>query len=52
MPQELEDLHPYPVEILPDQLYLGTCRQACDRQIQKDLKIKAHVNVSKEAVDV
>ncbi|RXM94693.1 Serine/threonine/tyrosine-interacting-like protein 1 [Acipenser ruthenus] len=52
MPQELEDLHPYPVEILPGQLYLGTCRQACDRQIQKDLKIKAHVNVSEEAVDV
>ncbi|XP_037736312.1 serine/threonine/tyrosine-interacting-like protein 1 isoform X7 [Chelonia mydas] len=48
MPQELDALQPYPVEILPGQLYMGDCRQACDQQIQKDLKIKAQVNISEE----
>ncbi|XP_077692946.1 serine/threonine/tyrosine-interacting-like protein 1 isoform X4 [Eretmochelys imbricata] len=46
--QELDALQPYPVEILPGQLYMGDCRQACDQQIQKDLKIKAQVNISEE----
>ncbi|XP_053864394.1 serine/threonine/tyrosine-interacting-like protein 1 isoform X1 [Malaclemys terrapin pileata] len=48
MPQELDAFQPYPVEILPAQLYMGNCRQACDPQIQKDLKIKAQVNISEE----
>ncbi|XP_006033297.1 serine/threonine/tyrosine-interacting-like protein 1 [Alligator sinensis] len=48
MPQELEDFQPYPVEILPAKLYMGNLRQACDRQIQKDLKIKAQVNISED----
>uniref|UniRef100_A0A674KDN4 Serine/threonine/tyrosine interacting like 1 n=1 Tax=Terrapene triunguis TaxID=2587831 RepID=A0A674KDN4_9SAUR len=48
MPQELDAFQPYPVEILPAQLYMGDCRQACDQQIQKDLKIKAQVNISEE----
>nr|KAF6491155.1 serine/threonine/tyrosine interacting like 1 [Molossus molossus] len=48
MPQELDEFQPYPVEILPGRLYLGNFRQACDPKIQKDLKIKAHVNVSME----
>ncbi|XP_054848027.1 serine/threonine/tyrosine-interacting-like protein 1 isoform X1 [Eublepharis macularius] len=48
MPRELEDFLPYPVEIVPRKLYMGNYRQACDQQIQKDLKIKAHVNVSEE----
>nr|XP_042713671.1 serine/threonine/tyrosine-interacting-like protein 1 isoform X3 [Chrysemys picta bellii] len=48
MPQELDAFQPYPVEILPAQLYMGNCRQACDQQIQKDLKIKAQVNISEE----
>ncbi|XP_044312060.1 serine/threonine/tyrosine-interacting-like protein 1 isoform X2 [Varanus komodoensis] len=46
---ELEAFKPYPVEILPAKLYMGNYAQACDSQIQKDLKIKAHINVSEEA---
>ncbi|XP_034995228.1 serine/threonine/tyrosine-interacting-like protein 1 isoform X2 [Zootoca vivipara] len=49
MPQELEAFKPYPVEILPARLYMGNYTQACDSQIQKDLKIKAHLNVCEEA---
>ncbi|XP_054857520.1 serine/threonine/tyrosine-interacting-like protein 1 [Eublepharis macularius] len=48
MPQELEEILPYPVEIVPSKLYMGDYRQACDRQIHKDLKIIAHINVSEE----
>ncbi|XP_075761063.1 serine/threonine/tyrosine-interacting-like protein 1 isoform X2 [Pelodiscus sinensis] len=48
MPQELDAFQPYPVEILPAKLYMGDYRQACDPQIQKDLKIKAQVNISEE----
>ncbi|NXY73526.1 STYL1 protein, partial [Glareola pratincola] len=48
MPQELENFQPYPVEILPAKLYMGNFKQACDQQIQKDLKIKAQVNVSEQ----
>nr|XP_033777248.1 serine/threonine/tyrosine-interacting-like protein 1 [Geotrypetes seraphini] len=48
MPQEIEDFKPYPAEIIPGLLYMGDCRQACDLQIQKDLKIQAHVSVSEE----
>ncbi|XP_004385996.1 serine/threonine/tyrosine-interacting-like protein 1 [Trichechus manatus latirostris] len=48
MPQELDAFQPYPVEIMPGRIYLGNFSQACDPKIQKDLKIKAHVNVSTE----
>lgn len=48
MPQELDAFQPYPVEIIPGKVYLGDFRQACDPKIQKDLKIKAHVNVCME----
>ncbi|XP_057605049.1 serine/threonine/tyrosine-interacting-like protein 1 isoform X3 [Hippopotamus amphibius kiboko] len=48
MPQDLDDFQPYPVEIIPGRIYLGNFRQACDPRIQKDLKIKAHVNISME----
>ncbi|XP_025962930.1 serine/threonine/tyrosine-interacting-like protein 1 [Dromaius novaehollandiae] len=48
MPQELDNLQPYPVEILPAKLYMGNFKQACDRQILKDLKIKAQVNISEQ----
>ncbi|KFQ03913.1 Serine/threonine/tyrosine-interacting-like 1, partial [Leptosomus discolor] len=50
MPQELDNLQPYPVEILPAKLYMGNFKQACDQQIQKDLKIKAQVNISEQPV--
>uniref|UniRef100_A0A8C7ABA7 Serine/threonine/tyrosine interacting like 1 n=1 Tax=Neovison vison TaxID=452646 RepID=A0A8C7ABA7_NEOVI len=46
--KELDAFQPYPAEIIPGKLYLGNFRQACDPKIQKDLKIKAHVNVSME----
>uniref|UniRef100_A0A8C8AK40 Serine/threonine/tyrosine-interacting-like protein 1 n=1 Tax=Otus sunia TaxID=257818 RepID=A0A8C8AK40_9STRI len=48
MPQELDNFQPYPVEILPAKLYMGNFDQACDQQIQKDLKIKAQVNISEQ----
>ncbi|NXS58692.1 STYL1 protein, partial [Brachypteracias leptosomus] len=48
MPRELDNLQLYPVEILPAKLYMGNFKQACDQQIQKDLKIKALVNVSEQ----
>ncbi|NXW49607.1 STYL1 protein, partial [Nyctiprogne leucopyga] len=48
MPQELDNLQTYPVEILPAKLYMGNFKQACDQQIQKDLKIKAQVNISEQ----
>ncbi|XP_063002569.1 serine/threonine/tyrosine-interacting-like protein 1 [Elgaria multicarinata webbii] len=48
MPRELEAFKPYPVEILPAKLYMGNYAQACDSQIQKDLKIKAQINVSEQ----
>lgn len=47
--QELEAFKTYPVEILPAKVYMGNYAQACDSQIQKDLKIKAHINISEEA---
>ncbi|NXY34808.1 STYL1 protein, partial [Pomatorhinus ruficollis] len=50
MPQELDTFQPYPVEILPSKLYMGNFKQASDKQIQKDLKIKALVNVSEQPV--
>ncbi|XP_006155698.1 serine/threonine/tyrosine-interacting-like protein 1 [Tupaia chinensis] len=48
MPQELDAFQPYPVEIIPGRIFLGNFSQACNPKIQKDLKIKAHVNVSME----
>lgn len=48
MPRELEDFKPYPVEILPAKLYMGTYEQACSKQMQKELKIRAQINVSEE----
>ncbi|XP_047389706.1 serine/threonine/tyrosine-interacting-like protein 1 isoform X2 [Sciurus carolinensis] len=48
MPQELDAFQPYPVEIIPGKIFLGNFSQACDPQVQKDLKIKAHINVCME----
>lgn len=44
MPRELDALDPYPMEILPGLLYLGNKKQAHEKQTQKHLKFKAHVN--------
>uniref|UniRef100_A0A8C9TE72 Serine/threonine/tyrosine interacting-like 1 n=1 Tax=Scleropages formosus TaxID=113540 RepID=A0A8C9TE72_SCLFO len=46
--KELESMKPYPVEILPGQLYMGDYRQATSPQIHKDLKLQAVVNVSEK----
>uniref|UniRef100_UPI00398F05AF serine/threonine/tyrosine-interacting-like protein 1 n=1 Tax=Pristiophorus japonicus TaxID=55135 RepID=UPI00398F05AF len=48
MPQELDDFEPYPVEIFPAKLYLGDFKQASNKQVQKDLKIKAYLNLCHE----
>ncbi|XP_060029460.1 serine/threonine/tyrosine-interacting-like protein 1 isoform X3 [Erinaceus europaeus] len=48
MPQELDAFMPYPVEIVPGKIYMGDFKQACDPKVQKNLKIKAHVNVCME----
>ncbi|KAL0994500.1 hypothetical protein UPYG_G00123070 [Umbra pygmaea] len=46
--KELESLRPYPVEILPGQLYLGDYKQAVNPEVLKDLKLSALVNVSED----
>nr|XP_005988680.2 PREDICTED: serine/threonine/tyrosine-interacting-like protein 1 isoform X1 [Latimeria chalumnae] len=46
VPQELDEIQPYPVEILQGTLYMSDFWQARNPQIQKDLKIKAYVNTS------
>uniref|UniRef100_A0A2K6FGX6 Serine/threonine/tyrosine interacting like 1 n=1 Tax=Propithecus coquereli TaxID=379532 RepID=A0A2K6FGX6_PROCO len=46
--KELDTFQPYPVEIIPGRVFVGDFSQACDPKIQKDLKIRAHVNVSME----
>uniref|UniRef100_A0A5F8HHZ0 Serine/threonine/tyrosine interacting like 1 n=1 Tax=Monodelphis domestica TaxID=13616 RepID=A0A5F8HHZ0_MONDO len=45
---ELDAFEPYPIEVVPGEVYLGTVKQACNPQMHKDLKIKAHVNVGLE----
>ncbi|KAM4700772.1 serine/threonine/tyrosine-interacting-like protein 1 [Discoglossus pictus] len=52
MPQELDDFQPYPIEIIPGLLYLGTRRQANDRHIQKDLKVTSQVNVTLDSTNI
>jgi len=50
--QELDEIKPYPAEILPGSLYLGNWRQGNALYIQKDLKLKAHINCCVEAETV
>ncbi|XP_077152395.1 serine/threonine/tyrosine-interacting-like protein 1 [Ranitomeya variabilis] len=52
MPQEIDEFQPYPIEIIPGLLYMGNLLQANDGHIQKDLKIKSHVNVSLESTNL
>ncbi|XP_064612955.1 serine/threonine/tyrosine-interacting-like protein 1 [Liolophura sinensis] len=44
MPREMDELETYPAEIIPGLLYLGNWRQANAPNVQKDLKIQAHIN--------
>lgn len=46
--QEMDEIKPYPVEVLPGFLYLGNWFHGNESYIQKDLKIKAHINVCVE----
>lgn len=46
--KELDALQTYPVEIISGLLYLGNCNHGNIPYIQKDLKIKAHINCSVE----
>ena len=52
MPQELDELRPYPVEVLPGQLYLGNYMQACSPGVRKDLKIKGVLHVAEDAEEL
>ncbi|KAK7487962.1 hypothetical protein BaRGS_00020863 [Batillaria attramentaria] len=48
MPRELDEIKPYPIEIIQGFLYLGNWCQGNAPCIQKDLKIKAHICVCVE----
>ncbi|CAK8695146.1 unnamed protein product [Clavelina lepadiformis] len=47
-PQELDLVETFPCELLPGILYIGSSEQAQSYHIHKELKIQAHINVSKE----
>ncbi|PIK50864.1 putative serine/threonine/tyrosine-interacting-like protein 1 [Apostichopus japonicus] len=51
MPQELDKLEPYPVEVLPGRLYLGTTAQATRAHVRKDLKVKAIILNTTQTVE-
>lgn len=48
MPKELDDVRTYPSEVIPGVLFLGNWRQGNAAYIQKDIKIKGHVNCCTE----
>jgi len=48
MPQESDEVQTYPTEVIPGLVYLGNWRQGNAAYIQKDLKIKGHVNCCEE----
>lgn len=48
MPRELDELQTYPIEIIPGLLYLGNWNHGNIPYIQKDLKIKGHINCCQE----
>ncbi|CAG5132906.1 unnamed protein product [Candidula unifasciata] len=48
-PRELDEIKTYPLEILPGLLYLGNWRQGNSPQVQKDMKIRGHINCCVEA---
>ena len=39
----------YPIEIIPQFLYVGKRKQAVTRHIQIELKIDAHINASSDS---
>ena len=42
--QELDEIQTYPIEVIPGLLFLGNWRQGNAAYIQKDLKVRGHVN--------
>ena len=42
----MDNLFTYPVEVIPKFLYVGNHNQSQVGRVNKDLKVKAHVNVS------
>jgi len=49
MPQELDLLQTYPAEIIQQQLYLGNWQHGNAAFIQKELKIRGHVNCCEQS---
>lgn len=48
MPQEYDVIETYPCEILPGTIYIGNREQASSNIIHKELKVRAHINLSTE----
>nr|CAB3266685.1 serine/threonine/tyrosine-interacting-like protein 1 [Phallusia mammillata] len=48
MPQEYDSIQTFPCEVLPGIMYIGSSKQAHDKFIHKELKIRAHINLSHE----
>ncbi|XP_059162084.1 serine/threonine/tyrosine-interacting-like protein 1 isoform X2 [Physella acuta] len=48
-PRELDEIKPYPVEIIQGLLYMGNWQHGNAPYIQKDLKIRGHINCCVEA---
>lgn len=46
LPQELDAINTYPCEVLPSILYIGSKKQATSKDIHKDLKVQAHLNLT------
>ncbi|CAH8506160.1 unnamed protein product [Schistosoma turkestanicum] len=44
LPRELESFQTYPLEVLPNVLYIGTIQHAGDRKLHRQMNITAHVN--------
>ncbi|BFZ04563.1 hypothetical protein BsWGS_07602 [Bradybaena similaris] len=48
-PRELDEIKTFPLEIYPGLLYLGNWRHGNSPQVQKDLKIRGHINCCVES---
>nr|XP_002127762.1 serine/threonine/tyrosine-interacting-like protein 1 [Ciona intestinalis] len=46
MPREYDNIETYPCEVLPGILYIGSKKQAQSNTVHKELKIRAHINLS------
>lgn len=46
--KEYDNIQTFPCEVLPGIMYIGSSKQAHDKLIHKELKIRAHINISHE----